>query len=154
MRAAKPGAFIVKYSKNKAEMDHQQTHSAKAHPGLIVGLASMAKNLFGLLVNRIELASVELAEVRSTLITLTVVFGLGIIAVWFAVAYWSMLIVLLTWDTLGWKILLIIALVFTFAAIGIFRYAQALLSQGRLSMPATLAELRSDRDALLQTPRE
>ena len=114
----------------------------------------MAKNLFGLLVNRIELASVELAEVRSTLITLTVVFGLGIIAVWFAVAYWSMLIVLLTWDTLGWKILLIIALVFTFAAIGIFRYARALLSQGRLSMPATLAELRSDRDALLQTPRE
>jgi uncharacterized membrane protein YqjE len=129
--------------------DSQQTAHAEQSPGLIAGLAGIAKNMFGLLVSRIELAALELGEIRSNLARLLLISAVGIVAVWFAVAFWTALVVVLAWETWGWKILLLIAALFTGAAIGIFLYAKAMLSQDKLSMPATLAELRNDRDALL-----
>jgi uncharacterized membrane protein YqjE len=130
-------------------MEHQQIESTDAGPGLIAGLTGIAKNMFGLVVSRIELAALEVGEIRGNLLKLVLISALGIVAVWFAVAYWTALVVVLTWETWGWKILLLIAAVFTLAAIGIFLYAKSLLSHDKLSMPATLAELRKDRDALL-----
>jgi uncharacterized membrane protein YqjE len=124
-------------------------HSAPANPGLMVGLSSLAKNAFGLFFSRIELVALELAEVRTTLLTLSVVFALGVIAAWFALAYWSALIVVLAWESLGWKILLIMALVFTFATLGVLLYIRSSLHHGKIALPATMAELRQDRDALL-----
>lgn len=105
--------------------------------------------MFGLLLNRIELAGLELSEVRANFLKLTLLFALGIVVAWFAVAYWSALVVVLTWDALGWKILAIIAALFTGLAVWIFSYVRAMLAEGKLSMPATMSELRHDRDALL-----
>ena len=109
----------------------------------------MAKNLLGLLMSRVELAAVELGQVRTNLLQLLLIAAFGMIAAWFALVFWSGLVVFLAWDALGWKILMIVAAVFTAIAVGIFLYAKSLLTDGRLSMPATLAELRHDRDALL-----
>ncbi|WP_334188681.1 phage holin family protein [Noviherbaspirillum sp.] len=117
--------------------------------GLAAGLAGMGKNLFGLLVSRVELAACELGEIRSHLLKLLLLFGIGVVVVWFAIAYWTALIVVLAWDSWGWKILLLMAAVFTLLAAGLLFYARALLSANKLSMPATMAELRNDRDALL-----
>ena len=130
-------------------MEKKSSGAAIPTPGLIVGMAGMARNFFALLVNRIELASVEFAEVRTNLFRLILVAAAGIIAACFALAFWTGLLVFLSWDALGWKILLIVAAVFTVIAIGILFYAKSMLRQGSLSMPATLAELRNDRDALL-----
>lgn len=130
-------------------MESQQTSAAKAGPGLIVGLIAVAKNVFGLALNRIELAALEFSEVRANFLKLSLVFACAIMAVGFALAYWTVLLVYLSWDALGWKILLILAAAFTLLAIGIFLYARSMLGQGKLSMPATMTELRSDRDALL-----
>lgn len=130
-------------------MERQQTSSTDQSPGVIAGLAGIAKNMFGLLVSRIELAALELSQVRTNLAKLVLISALGIVAVWFAVAYWTALIVVLAWETWGWKVLLLIAALFTLIAIGIFLYAKSMLSQDKLSLPATLAELRNDRDALL-----
>jgi len=130
-------------------MESQQASATKAGPGLIAGLVAVAKNVFGLALNRIELAALEFSEVRANFLKLSLVFACGIMAVGFALVYWTVLIVYLSWDALGWKILLILAAVFTLLAIGIFLYARSLLDQGKLSMPATMTELRSDRDALL-----
>jgi uncharacterized membrane protein YqjE len=130
-------------------MDHQQADAPAQSPGLVAGLAGIAKNMFGLLVSRIELAALELGEMRANLAKLLLVSALGIVAVWFAFAYWTALIVVLAWDAWGWKILLLIAVVFTLLAAGVFWYARSLLRQDKLSMPATMAELRNDRDALL-----
>lgn len=129
----------------------ERHHSAPPAPnaGLFAGLAGMAKNGLGLLLSRVELAAVELAEVRGNLLKALLVAAFGLIATWFALVFWSGLLVFLAWDTLGWKILMIIAAAFTVLAIGILLYARALVSGGQLSMPATLAELRNDRDALL-----
>lgn len=37
----------------------------------------------------------------------------------------------------------------TFLALGLFLYVRSTIAQGKLSMPATMTELRNDRDALL-----
>jgi uncharacterized membrane protein YqjE len=128
-------------------MDRQQNH-AQEH-GVVTGLAGIAKNLFGLLVSRIELAALELGEIRDNLARFFLVAAVGVVALWFAVASWTALVVVLAWDTMGWTILLLIAAVFTLLAIGILFHARSLLSHDKLSMPATMNELRNDRDALL-----
>ena len=129
--------------------DHRQADASDTGPGLIAGLAGISKNMFGLLVSRIELAALELGEIRTTVLKLLAVFALGIVAVWFAVAYWTALIVVLAWDSWGWKILLLIAAVFSVLAVAIFLYARSLIGGDKLSMPTTMDELRNDREALL-----
>ncbi len=130
-------------------MEPQQSGAPDSAPRLVTGLAGLAKNLFGLLLNRVELAGLELSEVRANFLKLAMVFALGIILVWFAVACWTALVVVLAWDTLGWKILAIIGALFTGLAAWVFSYARAIVDEGKLSMPATMSELRNDRDALL-----
>lgn len=123
--------------------------AASQAPGLIASLAGVAKNTFGLLLSRLELASYELSEVRNHVLQLIVVFALALVAGLFAIAYASVLVVFLSWEALGWKILLIMTLGFLSVAVALALYARALLRQDKLSMPATMAELKADRDMLL-----
>lgn len=118
-------------------------------PGLVAGLAGIARNLFGLLVSRVELAALELGEVRDNFARLLLVGALGAILACFALGCWTALLVVLAWDALGWKILLLVAAAYTLLALGLLLYARAMLAHGKLSMTATMAELRKDRDALL-----
>lgn len=120
-----------------------------AQPGLMSGLAGIGKNLLGLLFNRVELAVFELAQARTQLFKLVLVGAVSLMALFFALAYWTVLIVMVNWDTLGWRILLIMAGVFTLIALALVLYAKSMLSAGKLAMPETLSELRKDRDALL-----
>lgn len=130
-------------------MEQQQTGASAARPGLIAGLGGIAKNMFALLVCRIELAAVELGEVRNNLARFLLVGALGVLALWLGAACWTALLVVLTWESLGWKILLLVAAFYTLLGVAILRHARVMLDQDKLSMPATMAELRSDRDALL-----
>ena len=125
--------------------------SASSHqgPGLIGSVAGLAKNAVGLMLSRLELASIELSEVRNHLLQLVVIFALAMVAGLFAIAYGSVLVVFLAWDSLGWKILLIMTAVFLLLAVGLVMYARAMLRQGKLSLPATMAELKADRDMLI-----
>ena len=123
--------------------------SGQSRPSLFSEFAGMAKNLSGLLMSRAELAALELGEVRDNLARLLFIGALGIVALCFALGCWTALLVVLTWDALGWKILLLVAAVYTGVAIAILRHARSMLAQGKLSMTATMTELRKDRDALL-----
>ena len=134
-------------------MKDKQSDSPDSSSGLIAGVIGIARNGFGLLVSRIELAALELAEIRTSLVKLVLVAALGIVAAWFAIAYWTVLIVVLSWQAMGWTILLVLAVMFTLVAGGVFWYAQSILRQGKLSMPGTMTELRSDRDHLMQKDR-
>lgn len=118
-------------------------------PGLVSGLVSTAKNMFALVISRIELAAVEFSEIGSHLCKVLLIGALSIISLWFALAFWCGLVVVLTWDALGWKILAILATLFTIVTIGFSFYVRRVLRQGRLGLPVTMAELRKDRDALL-----
>lgn len=116
---------------------------------MIASLAGVAKNTFGLILSRLELAAFELSEVRSHLLRLIVVFSLAMLAGLFALAYGSATVVLLAWDTLGWKILPLMGLGFLVVTAALALYARALLREHKLSLTATMAELKADRDMLL-----
>lgn len=121
----------------------------QSSPGLVSGLVGTAKNMFALVISRIELAALEFSEIGSHLFKLMLVCALSIMALWFALAFWSGLVLVLAWEALGWKILLILAAFFTILTIGTAFYVRSVLRRGRLGLPVTMAELRKDRDALL-----
>lgn len=128
-------------------MDHQRSSSTDS--GIFSGVTGLGKNLLGLLVNRIELAALEMNEVRTQIIKILLLSALGVIATWFAVAYWSILLVILAWDSWGWKIIFLVAALFSAMAFVLLQMARGMLQQGKLSLTATMTELRKDRDALL-----
>lgn len=128
-------------------MDSQETvvHS----PGLLGGITGLAKNLFGLVVSRVELAAIELSEVRNHVIELLAIFAGAVLATWFALAYGTATIVALAWDEMGWKILLILFVVFAVITAALVAKGLAMLKAGKLAFPETMKELRNDRDMIL-----
>jgi uncharacterized membrane protein YqjE len=126
-----------------------KTTAAVHGPGLMAGLTGLAKNVFGLVVSRMELAALELSEVRNHVMALLAVFALAIICAWFAIAYGTAVIVALTWEAMGWKILLVLFLVFVAITAFLGFKAKAMLKEGKLAFPATMHELKNDRDMLL-----
>jgi uncharacterized membrane protein YqjE len=128
-------------------MDNNETvvHS----PGLMGGITGLAKNLFGLVVSRVELAALELSEVRNHVIELVAIFALAALATWFALAYGTATIVALAWEEMGWKILLVMFVVFAVITLILVMKGLSLLRQGKLAFPETMKELRNDRDMLL-----
>lgn len=127
----------------------EKTETVVHGPGLMGGISGLAKNLFGLIVSRVELAALEMSEVRNHVIELVAIFAGAILAVWFALAYGTATIVMLAWDSWGWKILLVMFLVFLVITVVLVMKGLAMLKQGKLAFPATMNELRHDRDALL-----
>nr|WP_315260011.1 phage holin family protein [uncultured Duganella sp.] len=124
-------------------------HDGTRPPGLIASLGLVTRNAISLLLNRLELAALELAQVRNHLLQLVVVFALAVLLGGFALIYASVTIVYLAWAAIGWIILPVITVVFLLFAVGLIWYARSMLRGGKLSMPATMAELKSDRDMLV-----
>ncbi|MDB5747642.1 MAG: hypothetical protein JWP72_2490 [Massilia sp.] len=127
----------------------EKTETVVHGPGLMGGISGLAKNLFGLIVSRVELAALELSQVRNHVIELLGLFAGAILAMWFAIAYGTATIVMLAWESWGWKILLVMFLVFVAIAAVLVMKGLAMLKQGKLAFPETMNELRHDRDALL-----
>lgn len=127
---------------------HIDKSTAVPATGLVAGLAGLARNGFGLLLSRLELAALECSEAVDHLLKQVLVFGLAIMAAWFAIAYGTALIVYLTWDSLGWMILLIMALLFAGLAAGLLRHALSMAKNNNFNLSATRAELQADRDML------
>lgn len=128
-------------------MEPEQTKE-RADAGMFGRAAAVARDLGALIRNRVELALLELGDLRTNALKVLLLGALAVLAFWFALAYWSALAVYLAWDALGWKILAIVAAAFTLAGVMLLRHIRTMIAQGKLSMPATIAELRKDRDAL------
>jgi uncharacterized membrane protein YqjE len=118
-------------------------------PGLIASMAGLAKNCLHLLLSRLELAALELTEVRDTVLQLSIVFAVALLAAWFAIAFGTATLIYLCWEAMGWKILLVLAIAFAVLAVGLVLWGRSLVRQGKLGLSATMAELKSDRDMLL-----
>jgi uncharacterized membrane protein YqjE len=119
------------------------------NPGLLGGVTALAKNLFGLVVSRLELLAIELSEVRNHVIELLAIFAGAVLATWFALAYGTATIVALAWDEMGWKILLVMFVVFAAITAALVMKGLSMLKQGKLAFPETMKELRNDRDIIM-----
>ncbi len=118
-------------------------------PGLMGGLTSLAKNILGLVVSRLELVAVELTEVRNHVMALLAVAALAIVCALFAIGFGSAIIVALAWEAMGWKILLVMFFVFLAVTALLAFKAIAMLKEDKLSFPETMNELKHDREMLL-----
>jgi uncharacterized membrane protein YqjE len=130
-------------------MENDETAASGKGAGLIPGVLAALRSFSALAANRIELAVLELSEVRTNAIKLLLLIVFGAIMAWLALAWWSTLVVLLAWPLMGWKIVAIVAAAFTALSAALFWHARAIVVRGGLSMSATMTELRADRDALL-----
>ncbi|MDY0961882.1 MULTISPECIES: phage holin family protein [Massilia] len=119
------------------------------NPGVISGISSLFKSLFGLAVSRVELAALELSEIRNHVIELLAIFAAAVLAVWFAIAFGAMTVVALAWESMGWTILLIMFAVFALITAVLVTKGLALLKQNKLAFPATMKELKNDREMLM-----
>ena len=128
-------------------MDKQE--SIVHNPGVFAGISSLFKSLFGLAVSRVELAALELAEIRNHVIELLAIFAAAVLAIWFAIAFGAMTIVALAWESMGWTILLIMFAVFALVTAILVTKGLALIKQNKLAFPATMKELKNDREMLL-----
>jgi uncharacterized membrane protein YqjE len=127
----------------------QTEHTEPRAPGLIGSVSGLVKTTLRLVLSRLELAMAELSDVRDHLVKLAVLFALAILAALFAIGFGTATIVVLLWETLGWTILLILAVVFAVVAWLLVSSIKKMVRNGSLALPATMAELKADRDMLL-----
>lgn len=117
-------------------------------PGLKESITALFRSLSGLMVSRLELAKLEMSEVRKHVMEIAVLFGAAIFTVWFTIAYGTLTIVALAWEEMGWTILLLMFVVFAVITAILVGKAMSLIKHSKLSLPATMRELKNDRDAL------
>jgi uncharacterized membrane protein YqjE len=131
-------------------MEPQSTQSADGEkPGLISSLAGAGRNLLGLVLNRMELAMLELSELSVNAAKLLLIVALALTALWFSIAFFTVLAVYLLWQYWGWVSLLAFGGLFAVITAVLGWVAWKYLRDGKLAMPMTISELRQDRNTLL-----
>jgi uncharacterized membrane protein YqjE len=121
--------------------------AASREPGMARGWKGLLADLSALFRNRIELAALEIAEARASLLKALAIVLVAALAIWFAIAFWSVLLVFLAWPVLKWKILLIMAAVFTVGGCAALYRANRILRHIDF-LASTRAEVRKDFDIL------
>ena len=126
---------------------------ASADHGLGATTRELIQHIIGLIRARLSLAALELSEARdAALLVIALAVG-AFIAGSFALIALSALIVVLTWDAMGWRIVLLLTLAYAGIAAILIYQIRRIIRAGRLGLPATLAELKQDSETLMRTPR-
>ncbi len=116
------------------------------------GLFASAKGLLGtgvtLLHNRLELLGVELAEERARLLSLLAYGGAAFLCLAAGLIFLAVFLTVLLWDSNRLLALGVFSALFLGAGIASLVLAMSLARSGSKLFSASLAELRSDREAL------
>lgn len=125
-----------------------------ATPGLAAHVRLLITSLVGLVRTRSSLAVLELADARDALLQVLFMGAAALLLAGFALACLSALVVALCWDALGWGILMVLFLVYAGLAVMLLNRVRTIVASGRIGLPATMEELRKDREALGQGDAE
>lgn len=117
-------------------------------PRLTSSLRLLLQHAPGLLSARISLALLELGEARDAFITVFVLAIAALVMASLTLIALSALIIVLAWDALGWRVIVLLAVAYAVFGWLLWRAARSLIREGRLGLPQTMGELRKDRDAL------
>ncbi len=120
----------------------------QSEPGLFSSAAAIAGNALKLLGVRASLATLELADARDATLSVLLLGVAALGAAALALVSLSALMVVLTWDALGWRSLLILFVAYAALALWLLWRAHAIVASGQIGLPLTLSELRKDRAAL------
>jgi len=113
-------------------------------PGLLDAVLRVVGSVFGMLQNRLELASIEIAEAREQLAFTIVASFAAVLLLGGAVVALSAWIAVALWPTLGQAVLVWIALAYGLAGGGLLMWLRAKLRSDPPLLAETLAELRTD----------
>ncbi len=113
-------------------------------PGLLDAVLRVGGSVFGMLQNRLELASIEIAEAREQLVFTIVASFAAVLLLGGAVVALSAWIAVALWPTLGHAVLVWIALAYGLAGAGLLMWLRAKLRGDPPLLAETLAELRTD----------
>ena len=122
-------------------------------PGLLDAVARVGSSLFGMLQNRLELASIDIGEARERLVVTIVASFAAMLLLGGAVVALTAWIAAAAWPSLGPAVLGWIALVYGAVGIGLLLWLRAKLRSDPPLLADTLAELRTDA-AMLRGERE
>lgn len=112
--------------------------------GLLDALGRIGGDLFGMLQNRLELASIELGEAGARLVLTIVASFAAVLMLGGAVAALSAWLAVALWPTLGHAVLGWLALAYFVAGAGLLWWLRARLRNSPPLLADTLAELRVD----------
>jgi uncharacterized membrane protein YqjE len=118
--------------------------SRERDPGLLDALGRVGRSLFGMLQNRLELASIEVAEARARLVLALVASLAGLLLLAGAVIALTAWAAVALWPTLGHAVLGWIALVYGAAGIGVLMWLRTRMRAAPPLLAETLAELQKD----------
>ncbi len=116
--------------------------------GLLTNAGGLAGRVLRLLGVRASFAMLELADARDALLRMLLLGAVALAAALLGLVCLSALVVVLFWDVLGWRILLILAVVYAALAALLMQRAMRIVAEGRLGLPVTMAELDKDRAAI------
>jgi uncharacterized membrane protein YqjE len=122
-------------------------------PGLIDALSRLGGGLFGMLQNRLELASLELGEAGSRLVFTIIASFAAVLLLGGAVVALTAWVAVALWDSLGQAVLVWIAVVYGLAGAGVLWWLRAKLQSDPPMLADTLAELRADAAFMRGEPR-
>jgi len=131
----------------------QSAQQASADQGLGATTRDLIQNIIGLIAARLSLAALELSEARDAALLVIALALSAFMAASFAVIAMSALLVVLTWDALGWRIVLILTLAYAGIAVVLVKQIRRIIYEGRLGLPATVAELKKDSEVLMRKSR-
>jgi uncharacterized membrane protein YqjE len=100
------------------------------------------------------MAVLELGAARNAVFRVLLLAALAVLAAAFALLSVSAMIVALAWDALGWRILLVLFLAYLLLSIAMLWRARNIVLSGQIGLPMTLAELKKDREALVDAQTE
>ncbi len=94
------------------------------------------------------MAIMEFSDARDAFLRVLLLIAIALISSTLALLSISAMVVMLTWDALGWHILLILFIVYLMLAISVLAIARNIIASGKIGFPVTKAELRKDREVL------
>ena len=121
---------------------------SRDEPGLPDALARFGGSVFGMLQNRLELASLELGEAGGRLVLTVIASFAALLLLGGAVAALSAWLAVALWGTLGHAVLGWLALAYFAAGAGLLWWLRARLRSSPPLLADTLAELRVDAAVL------
>ena len=117
---------------------------SQTEPGLLDALTRFGGSVFGMLQNRLELASLELGEAGSRLVLTVIASFAALLLLGGAVAALSAWVAVALWGTLGHAVLGWITLAYFAAGAGLLWWLRVRLRDSPPLLAETLAELRVD----------
>jgi uncharacterized membrane protein YqjE len=120
----------------------------RSEPGLLDAGLRVVGNVFAMLQNRIELASLELGEAGDRLVTAIIASFAVVLLVFGALAALSAWVAAALWDSVGLAVLGWLALAYGAAAAVLIVWLRAQLRDAPTPLAETLAELAKDVAAI------